>query len=427
MKRPSRGFSMHIPRTGETRSPVLRRVLSPLVVLMLLGGSVGSLGSANQAMAQQGMVATPVPGSTQTTSPGMGQQSSAQDIGTGPGFPAVLAQGLVYAPGTDIVWSAEERKLPTAADAVPMTGQASILFQRGGSALVRNDVTAKRALITSGAAFFIAGGDSYTVSGSGTAPVGWSFAIGNATDVASDAFYESPKISNVPEGSYPMTLTRYVLRSDEEASIGSHTGPALVMVVAGQVEADAGSGPVSLAVNDGQLIANDGKVHNTGNSPAVYVVLALGGPVSDDTAGAPQAPAAPAATVASVATIPVQETPAAANPSEPTPSTADSVPGPSSSATGRTDANGNFVASINITADAPIYVTLTADGVVVFDGPLDTGQMTGAVVASVYQVSTSIGASTQFTDGCGRSFYMGAENGPASYTLTADANSCSPQ
>jgi len=427
MKRPARGSFIQKPRTRVTKPAILRRAIFPLVVLMLIGGSFGALGSVgfvNQAMAQQGVVATPVPGATQPASPGMGQQTTMQDSAAGPGFPAILAQGLVYTAGTDIVWSAAEKKLPAVANAVSATGQASILFQRAGNALIRNDVTAKRALVASGAAFFVAGGDSYTVSGSGSSPVAWSFAIGNSTDVASDAFYESPKISNVPEGSYPMTLTRYVLRSDEEASIGPHTGPALVMVVSGQVEADAGSGPVSLAVNDGQLIANDGKVHNTGNSPAVYVVLALGGPVSDDTAASPQTPEATAETEATVAT---QETPAAEATSAPTPSNPDAIPGPSTTTTGRTDANGNFVASINIMAEAPLYITVTADSVVVFDGPLDTGQMTGAIVGSVYQVSTSVGASTLFTDGCGGSFYMGSESGPASYTLTADANSCSPQ
>lgn len=352
----------------------------------------------------------------------MGQQNpSGSDPATGPGAPAILAQGLVYVSGTDISWSVQEVKIPPADKASPKTAQASIMYQRAGNAIVRNDVTAKRALITPGAAYFIAGGDSYTVSGEGNAPAAWNFAIGKSSDVPTDAFYESPKITNVPEGSYPMTLTRYVLRADEEASIGQHTGPALVMVVSGQVQADAGSGPVSLAVGDGQLVANDGKVHNTGSSPAVYVVVALGAAVSDATAGAPQAQA-PVATTPAAA-----ETPTTVSVPAPTPSGADTVPAPSSSGRGSTNANGDYIASINITAEAPLYLTVTVDGVTVFDGTLETGQMTGAIVGSVYQVTTSVGASTLFTDGCGNPFYMGSESGSATYTLTANADSCSPQ
>lgn len=396
-----------------------KRLISLLIAVALVGGS---LGSAAPTMAQQGAAGTPVSSPTQPASPGMGQQNpSGSDPATGPGAPAILAQGLVYVSGTDISWSVQEVKIPPADKASPKTAQASIMYQRAGNAIVRNDVTAKRALITPGAAYFIAGGDSYTVSGEGNAPAAWNFAIGNSSDVPNDAFYESPKITNVPEGSYPMTVTRYVLRADEEASIGQHTGPALVMVVSGQVQADAGSGPVSLAVGDGQLVANDGKVHNTGSSPAVYVVVALGAAVSDATAGAPQAKA-PVATTPAAA-----ETPTTVSVPAPTPSGADTVTAPSSSGRGSTNANGDYIASINITAEAPLYLTVTVDGVTVFDGTLETGQMTGAIVGSVYQVTTSVGASTLFTDGCGNPFYMGSESGSATYTLTANADSCSPQ
>lgn len=399
---------------------ILKRLISLLIAVALVGGS---LGSVSQAMAQQGATATPVSTATKPVSPGMGQQyPGGPDLATGPGAPAVLAQGLVYAPGTDIVWSVQEIKIPPVDKASPKTGQASILFQRAGSAIVRNDVTAKRALISPGAAYFIAGGDSYTVSGDGNAPTAWNFAIGNSSNVPGDAFYESPKITNVPEGSYPMTITRYVLRADEEASIGQHTGPALVMVASGQVQADAGSGPVSLSVRDGQLVANDGKVHNTGSSPAVYVVVALGAPVSDATAGAPQAPAATTPTTPATSEAPTSESVPA-----PTPSSANAVPAPPANGRGSTNANGDYIASINITAEAPLYLTVTVDGVTVFDGTLETGQMTGAMVGSVYQVTTSVGASTLFTDGCGKTFYMGNESGSASYTLTANADSCSPQ
>lgn len=405
-----------VAKTRESRvgARALGRWGATLVLVLVL--AAGSLGSGPAVRAQQ---ATPASNGNQNTSrpanPGMGQQNTGNsDPGTGPGAPAILAHGLVYMTGKDVVWAVEEITPPAPSKASSATSQASIMYQRADSSIVRNDMTGKRAQVTTGAAYFIAADDPYTVSGEGNGAKAWNFTLGDAGDVATNAFYESPAITNVSEGTYSMTLTRYVLRADEEASIGSHTGPALVMVVVGQVEVNTGSGPVNLAVSDGQLVENDGSVHNTGASPAVYVVLALGAPVSDDTAGAPQA-----AEPTPVANN--QETPAEASPTE-APVANPTTP-PSS---GNTSANGEYVTSINITAEASIYLTVTADGLTVFDGTLEPGQSTGSIVGSVFEVYTSIGASTLFTNGCGTSFYMGSESGEAYYTLTADASSCAP-
>jgi cytoskeletal protein RodZ len=80
--------------------------------------------------------------------------------------------------------------------------------------------------------------------------------------------------------------------------------------------------------------------------------------------------------------------------------------------------SGN-VASIKITALADISVQVVADGVSVFSGDLAAGDTTDWFSGSNFQVFTSSGKSTQFTNDRGDVFFMGFEDGQASYDLAA--------
>ncbi|MGN6485138.1 MAG: hypothetical protein ACTHMX_12140 [Thermomicrobiales bacterium] len=370
---------------------------------------------------------TPVSEPTPTTAP-EATTPPVVEPATGAGSPAILATGLVYLPGTDVVWSVEEKSFGPPADAKSSAGPTTILYQRTGTAIVRNDLTAKRAQVDPGAAFFLAADDPYTISG-GSAGMGaagataWAFRIGAAADVPAAAFYEGPPITGIKEGTYSLTLTRYVRRADEQAQIGAHTGSALVMVTSGQVDVDVndGQGANRLVVGDGKTVANTGTVHNSGASPAVYVVLAIGGIVSDETAGVPRVQATAAVTEASGTSA----SPNQGASSQPDQSSGTVVPTPGGAPQ---DSNGNYLTSINVTAvNSAIYVVVTADGVTVFDGNLEPGQMTGAISGSTFTVYTSIGAAAEFTNACGETFFMGNEPGEATYTLTATASSCPPQ
>lgn len=402
-------------RAGESR---LARAWSLAIVALLV------LATPAIAAAQN---STPVSAPTPTSAPEETAPAVVEPA-TGAGAPAILATGLIYLPGTDVVWSVEEKTFGPPAEATSAAGPTTILYQRSGTAIARNDLTAKRAQLDPGAAFFMAADDPYTISG-GTAGMGaagstaWAFRIGAPADVPAAAFYEGPAISGIREGTYSLTLTRYVLRADEQAQIGAHTGSALVMVTSGQVDVDAndGQGANRLVVGDGKTVANAGTVHNSGASPAVYVVVAIGGTVSDETAGVPRVQATAAATeTPATSSSPNQD---AANQPDQSSGTVAAAPGGAPQ-----DSNGNYVTSINVTAvTSAIYVVVTADGVTVFDGNLEPGQMTGAISGSTFTVYTSIGAAAQFTNACGETFFMGNEAGEATYTLTATASSCPPQ
>ncbi|HWV24588.1 MAG TPA: hypothetical protein VNZ58_10400 [Thermomicrobiales bacterium] len=364
---------------------------------------------------------TPEPsqGEPSSNAPKVTRSTQRNDAATGPGFPAVLAHGLAYVSGDDVVWQVRETDMPTVDKARSTTSGAAIMLQRDGSSIVRNDVTGKRAKVDPGEAYFRAAGDGYTVMAEDDTSVVWTFELVNPNDVAMDAFYEGPKISNLSEGVYDMMLTRYVLTPGDQVDLPDHNGAGLVMGASGEIEVNAGGQRSALEPGDGQTIQDSGSVSNTGDADAVFVYVYLGDVVSDASAGAgtgqsssATASESPAATTGSSETSDsgtTQEEPSGEEPSSPT-----------------TDAEGNYVTSINVTANAEIYLVITVDGLTVFDGNLPAGSSSGPVVGSTFVVYTSSGENTVFTNACGDSFYMGYEAGEATYTLNASAESCAP-
>jgi len=90
------------------------------------------------------------------------------------------------------------------------------------------------------------------------------------------------------------------------------------------------------------------------------------------------------------------------------------------------NASGAPVGGIVITANADITVKITIDGTVEFDGSLAAGSSTDEFIGTNYEIVTSSGTNTAFTNACGTQFNMGYEAGAVTYTFPADG-SCTPQ
>jgi cytoskeletal protein RodZ len=89
--------------------------------------------------------------------------------------------------------------------------------------------------------------------------------------------------------------------------------------------------------------------------------------------------------------------------------------------------DGGFVTSIAVTAVDDIYITVTADGVLMYEDDLAAGQTTEYFTGSEFEVYTTSGANTTFLNSCDTpAFNMGYEPGEAYYILKADAESCAP-
>jgi len=420
---------------------VLRRIGLQGITLLTILVLVASIVAVPNAIAQDNedttqtseeeaeLEATPAPGddegdnqaadeATPTTDEEANQESaSAGESSLEPGHPAVVSQGLALLTGDQAVW--QVREIEISGDQAE-AGAAAHVLQRDGETIIRNDVTAKRALIEPGEAYFRAGDDPYTFTSEGGDATVWMFEIVDPDDVADDAFYESPLIDQYDEGIYDSELIRFELDPGDEFDLPSHTGPALLMVTAGEVDVEDERGLGLLADGQGQLIGGDGMVRNSGSEPASFVFAALGASV-DEGAGATAAEEEPDATTDAED----EDENAAANAEEDT--LAEEETGDTTEAAAEEPAasgEGGFTATINVTAQEDLTLTIVADGIEVFNGPLPAGSSSGAVAGSTFEVTTSSGVNTVFTNACGDEFVMGYDEGPATYTLNADASSC---
>jgi cytoskeletal protein RodZ len=90
------------------------------------------------------------------------------------------------------------------------------------------------------------------------------------------------------------------------------------------------------------------------------------------------------------------------------------------------DLDPSELTSIMVTASEEIYLTIVADGVVQYDGNLAAGESTGYITGNSFEVTTSWGEQTMFTDACGKDFLMGYESGEMTYYLEKSPESCPP-
>lgn len=386
-------------------------------------------GTQNEASTPEATVQptqAPANGSTRTTTSTQPRLAERAEDAAGPGAPAVLAHGLAYASGDDLVWQVREIAVPNVDDARGESGEEAILLQRDGTSVIRNNATGKRALMHPGEAFFRASEDSYTVMTEDDQSTLWWFELVDPDKVDLDAFYQSPVLDKVDEDVYDMMMTRYVLQPGEAADMPDNSGAGMVMVTSGEVQAEVDGELSVLASGDGQSVPNDTRVSNEGSRPAVFVYVYLGEAVGDATSGAAQGSA-------NATTDTTGTTSTASDGTSGTTSTtsdqslqeqADTTTDTQQAAP--TAADGVYITSINVTADADIYLTITVDGLVVFDGTLPAGASSGPVVGTTFDVYTSSGVNTNFTNACGDYFKMGYEDGEAYYTLTASESSCAP-
>lgn len=359
-----------------------------------------------------------------TEPPASTTSSVIQISATDPGNPAVLAHGLAFQTAEQVVWQVRETEPATGDQAESVISNAAFVYQVEGTSVIRNDVTGKRALLDTGESYFKAGGDAYTTFAGSADSLVWIFEVVGPSEVEADAFYESPLIDDYQEGVFDLLMIRYVLEPGEMVTLPDHTGPALVMSADGDIDIESG-GLGLLATGDGQLIIDDATVTNNSANPAVFVMSAFGSDVGDDTSStgtsSPETTDDPAPDT-DTATDAETDTEAETTTEDPVTTEEPEVVDPPATDSG---ASGSQT-SINITAQAELYLVIVADGVTVFDGPIPDGGQSGVIVGSTFEVYTSYGAGTLFTDACGNEFYMGYQEGEANYSLAATPESCAP-
>lgn len=197
----------------------------------------------------------------------------------------VIAQGLAIFDVEPAVWRVTEIEVPRAGNAESFAGDISFTLQMQGVSVIRNDLTAKRALIGPGEAYFMSAADPYTRRAGGSSPsIAWIIEYLPADtpddDAAGAIVYQSDPIENWPNGARDLELIANTLFPGESAPFPDHVGPAMLLVTSGTVVASAGAGVTPLATGSGLVLTSDVRLTNNTDNLASYVVVAIGGRVS---------------------------------------------------------------------------------------------------------------------------------------------------
>jgi hypothetical protein len=194
----------------------------------------------------------------------------------------IIAQGLTNIDGP-VVWRVREVGLSSTG--APETAATSFTLQRGGASVVRNELTSRRTRLEPGEGFFMPSGDPFLRYAVGSDPsIIWVLELISPDAAAGAAggtvLYTSDAINDYPRGTFDVELQRGVLLPGEASELPPHTGPALVMISSGQVQASADGGQASpIGAGSGRLVAGSLMLRNADQQPAAFVVAALGEPV----------------------------------------------------------------------------------------------------------------------------------------------------
>jgi hypothetical protein len=246
------------------------------------------LPSAEHAAAQDlpAQPASPAAQPTAATQPTAAAQAAAAPAEFTAGAPHVhtVAQGLIGVDGP-LVWRVREVGL--SATGAPESGSTSFTLQRTGAAIIRNELTSRRARLESGEAFFMPSGDPFLRYAVGSDPsIIWviellppdAAAPGAAT--TGTVLFTSDAINDYPRGTFDVELQRGILLPGEVSELPPHTGPALMMVTSGRLQATADGGqPAPISAGSGRLVTGALTLRNGDTQPAAFVMAALGEPV----------------------------------------------------------------------------------------------------------------------------------------------------
>jgi hypothetical protein len=272
------------PLPRGRRAAALAASLAGLLALGLTGSgglSVAALQGTPAAGVATPTAATPVPVPPAPTAVVPAVDAGSEVNARSP-YAQVIAQGLIFLQGEELVWQVRQVAPDSAADAQSVTSGFAFTLQRTGASVIRNDLTTKRARLEPGEAYFKSAEDPYTTSSEGEAASQvWILELVAPDGTADDTIFVSDSLTNLPSGTYDLEMIRNVLRAGETADLPAHTGPALMIVSFGTLEATGGAAPATLAT--GQALVIDGAltVTNTGDQPAVYVAVILGDRVLD--------------------------------------------------------------------------------------------------------------------------------------------------
>ncbi len=315
------GDAGKLPLSAARGTATLLAIMVTMAVMSPGAGRVAAQDLPTQPPSPAAIEPTPVPVTTDpaqapvTTAPAQAATTDpTQAVAPGPaeftaGAPHVqtVAQGLVGIEGP-VVWRVREVGLSSTG--APETAATSFTLQRTGAAIIRNEVTSRRTRLEAGEAFFMPAGDPFLRYSVGSdSSIIWIVellppeAAAAGVPVTGTVLFTSDAINDYPKGTFEVELQRGVLLSNDVSALPAHTGPALLMVTSGRIQATVEGGePAPIGAGSGRLITGGLTLRNGDTQPAAFVVASLGEPV--DGAEQPAAAAQTAPTPASAQAVP---------------------------------------------------------------------------------------------------------------------------
>src|SRR5688572_11175379 len=267
------------------------RAARGFTVLLSIAMAAATLVSSGDRAAAQDLPAQPSSPAAVEPIPAAAEPTPAAQTAAAPaeftaGAPHVhtIAQGLMGVEGP-LVWRVREVGL--SATGAPESTATSFTLQRTGAAIIRNELTSRRTRLEAGEAYFMPSGDPFLRYAVGSDPsIIWvvellppeAAAPGAAT--TGTVLFTSDAINDYPRGTFDVELQRGILLPGEVSELPPHTGPALMMVTSGCLQATADGGqPAPISAGSGRLVTGALTLRNGDTQPAAFVVAALGEPV----------------------------------------------------------------------------------------------------------------------------------------------------
>jgi hypothetical protein len=267
------------------------RATRGFTALLSIAMAAATLVSTGDRAAAQDLPAQPSSPAAVEPTPAAAEPTPAAQTAAAPaefaaGAPHVhtIAQGLMGVEGP-LVWRVREVGL--SATGAPESNSSSFTLQRTGAAIIRNELTSRRSRLEAGEAFFMPSGDPYLRYAVGSDPsIIWVVellppeAAAPGAPTTGTVLFTSDAINDYPRGTFDVELQRGILLPGEVSELPPHTGPALMMVTSGRLQATADGGqPSPISAGSGRLVTGALTLRNGDTQPAAFVVAALGEPV----------------------------------------------------------------------------------------------------------------------------------------------------
>lgn len=193
-----------------------------------------------------------------------------------------VAQGIAGLEGP-VVWRVREVSLM--GTTAPEIGGFSFVLQRTGTEIIRNEQTGRRTRLEVGEAYFMSTGDAFVRTAIGDDPVvAWIVEMLAPDQPATlgleggTVLLTTDEITDYPTGSFDIEMMRTVVMPGESITLPGQTGPALLLVTSGRVQAASeGEGEAQpVSAGTGNLFSGSITVANDEAQAAVVVLVSVG-------------------------------------------------------------------------------------------------------------------------------------------------------